>query len=267
MTVTIETRKFKDIDLEDGIILDCIPTVSIVSGIVGSHIVSSLNLDQVFALESEQFPPISMVFSKKPKFPARGYASEELKIGVILTEFRPSPALSRPLAYKLLNCHDEFKCSMIVSFEGLPVQDKKVVSDGETGFGASFKKESMSINNSEEEPMIFGLGSSDRARAMLEDANISQMETGIVVGVTAILMNEGRWRNRDIISLIGEVRSDVSDIRVAARLIDGFNKLFPKFKIDVNPLLKEAEKIESHFQKLATQARPVIDQATMSLYR
>jgi uncharacterized protein len=265
LTINIETRKFKDIDLEGGIILDCIPTVSIVSGIVGSHIVSYLNLDQVFALESEQFPPVSMVFSKKPKFPARGYASEELKIGVILTEFRPSPTLSRPLAYKLLSCHDELKCSMIVSFEGLPVQEKRVTSDDEKGGGGGII--SGSNNKSNDEPMVFGLGSSDRARNMLEKAKISQMETGMVVGVTAILMNEGRWRNRDIISLIGEVRGEISDIRVAARLIEGFNKLFPKFDIDVDPLLKEAEKIESHFQKLETQARPVIDEAPINIYR
>lgn len=258
MPIEIETRKFKDINLKGGLVLDCIPTVSIVSGIVGSHIVSSLNLDQVFAWESEQFPPVSMVFSNKPKFPARGYASEELKMGLVLTEFRPSPTLSRPLAYKLLACHDELKCSKIVSFEGLPVQNKKTTDSNDNV---------IEEEEDEDEPLIFGLGSSEHARNLLDEAKINQMETGMVVGVTAILMNEGRWRNRDVISLIGEVKGGASDIRVAARLIEAFNKLFPKCKIEVKTLLEEAEKIESHFQKIETQARPVIGEAPINIYR
>jgi uncharacterized protein len=241
MPIKIETRKFKDVDIKGGLMLDCIPTVSIVSGIVGSFLVSSLNLDQVFALESEDFPPVSMVFSSKPKFPARGYASEELKLGVVLTEFQPPPNLSRPLAYKLLSCHDELKCSMIVSFEGLPVKTTRGKN-----------------KDSESDPMIFGLASSDKGRKLLEDAKISQMETGMVVGVTAILMNEGRWRNRDVISLIGEISEGTPHIRVAALLIESFNKLFPKFNIDVKPLTDEAEKIESHFEQIQAQAKPVL---------
>jgi uncharacterized protein len=263
MAVTIETRKFKDIDLKGGIILDCIPTVSIVSGIVGTHIVSELNLDQAFALESEQFPPVSMVFSKKPKFPARGYVSEELKLGVILTEFQPAPALSRPLAYKLLGCHDEYKCSKIVSFEGLPVQSSNASNPEEQKIEENEDK----INEvAEDEPKVFGLGSNDHARDLLDAAGITQMETGMVVGVTAILMNEGRWRNRDVISLIGEVKNNISNIRVAARLIEAFNNLFPRFNINVEPLLEEAEKIESHFDTIQAQARPVLDESAMSLY-
>jgi predicted ATP-grasp superfamily ATP-dependent carboligase len=264
MAITIETRKFKDIDIKGGIILDCIPTVSIVSGIVGTHIVSELNLDQAFALESEQFPPVSMVFSKKPKFPARGYVSEELKLGVVLTEFQPSPQLSRPLAYKLLSCHDEYKCSKIVSFEGLPVQSS---TEGEASKNnGSEGKINNKGSDTDDEPLVFGLGSNDHARDLLDAAQITQMETGMVVGVTAILMNEGRWRNRDVISLIGEVKNNISNIRVAARLIEAFNKLFPKFDINVKPLLEEAQKMESHFAKIQAQARPVMDDTAMSLY-
>jgi uncharacterized protein len=238
-------RKFKDVDLTDGILIDCIPTVSVVGGIVGSHIVSSLNLDQVFAFESEKFPPVSMVFSKKPKFPARGYASEEHKLAVILTEFTPPGSLSRPLAYKLLSCHEKLGCKQIISFEGLPVKEDK---------------------ETEIEPKIFGLGSNDSARKTLDDAGIEQMETGMVVGVTGVLMNEGRWRDKEVISLIGEIRSDISIIRVAARLLKTFNRLFPDLKVDTKPLLDEAEKIESHFENLQTQAKPVIDEAPMSIY-
>lgn len=250
MAIEIELRKFKDIDLKGGIMIDCIPVVNIVSGVVGSYIVSALNLDQVFALESEQFPPISMVFSKKPKFPARGYASEKHKVAVILSEFQPPPSLSRPLAYKLLSCFEECNCSKIISFEGLPTMDKK----------------SGNNNENKKAPQIYGLGSTDIARKMLDDAEIEQLETGMVVGVTAVLMNEGRWQNKDVITLIGEIRDDVPTVRLAARLLDMFNKLYPRLGIDVKPLLDEAEKVESHFTKLQAQAKPVIGEAPTVLY-
>lgn len=246
MTIEIEMRKFKDVNLEDGLIIDCIPTVNIVSGVVGSHIVSSLNLDQVFALESEAFPPVSLVFSKKPKFPARGYASEEHKVAVLLTEFQPPANLSRPLAYEILSCHEKFKCSKILSFEALPSKEK---------------------NEDDVELRIFGLGSTDSARAMLEEAGIEQMDVGMLVGVTAILMNEGRWQNKDVISLIGEIGDKTSFIRVAARLLEAFNRLFPKLRVETKTLLDEANKIEMHFDKLQAQAKPVIPEGPMSIYQ
>jgi len=245
MALDIELRKFKDINLEDGIIVECLPSVSMLGGIVGSHIVSELDLDQVFAFESERFPPISMVFSTKPKFPIRGYASSEHKIVVILSEFIPSPNLSRPLAYKLLNCYEEFKCSKIISFEGLPVIEEE---------------------NTDRKLMVFGLGSTDSARKLLEDSKISQMDTGMVVGVTAILMNEGRWRNRDVISLMGEIRENISPMRTAVGLLEAFNKLFPQFNIKTKALLEQAKEIETHFEKLQTQANPVIREAPMNIY-
>jgi len=250
MAIEIELRKFKDVDLNGGIMIDCIPVVNIVSGIVGSYIVKALNLDQVFAFESEHFPPISMVFSKKPKFPARGYASTEHKVAVVLSEFQPPPNLSRPLAYKLLSCSEECNCSKIISFEGLPVQEKDNKSTG----------------SDTKEPQIYGLGSTDAARKMLDNAQVEQMETGMVVGVTAVLMNEGRWQNKNVISLIGEVQRDTPIIRLAVRLLEVFNKLYPELGIDVKPLLDEAEKVESHFSKLQTQAKPVIGEAPMNLY-
>ena len=73
------------------------------------------------------------------------------------------------------------KCSKILSFEALPAKEK---------------------SEDDVDPIIFGLGSNDAARKMLDNAGIEQMETGMVVGVTAILMNEGRWR-----TLVGGVQS------------------------------------------------------------
>ena len=117
------------------------------------------------------------------------------------------------------------------------------------------------------EPKIFGLGSNDSARKKLDDAGIEQMETGIVVGVTGVLMNEGRWRDIEVISLIGEIRNDISVIRIAAALVKTFNRLFPHLKVDSKPLLDEAKKIESHFENLQTQAKPVMGEVPMNIYR
>ena len=234
----IEVKKFKDIDLEDGTIIEGSPGVGLVSIIAATHLVDFLKLDQICAFDSESFPPTSMIYASKPKFPARIYADSKHKIGVFLSEFTPIAPLHRPMALKLLDWCIEQKIRRIVSIEGLP-------SNIKCKPGESMDKI---------ETKVFGIGSTDKARKELKDAKIENLETGMIYGVSGVLLNEGRWKNYDVITILAEACIDLPDSIAAAKILESIDKLIPEIKIETKPLYEESKKLEEYLRTLRKQA-------------
>lgn len=232
----IEIREFKRMQLEGATVVDGFPSVGLVSSIVATHLISNLNLDQIAALDCPSFPPISMVYDTRPKFPARIYASEEFKLVVFLAEFTPHPSLDRDLAKTILSWAREHYCSLIVSPVGVPNNE---------GSGALFGSGPL------------GVGSTDRTRAKMSNIGIEQLQLGIVGGISGILLNEGRWSNFDVISLVVPAHKSYPDARAAAKVMECVNKLHPEFKLEVKPLLDQAEEIENRLKVLRRQTAPV----------
>ncbi len=232
----IEIRDFKKMDLEGAVVIDGFPSVGLVSSIVATYLISSLNLDQIAALDSTDFPPISMVYDTRPKFPARIYANEKMKLAVFLAEFTPGPQLARDLARTILSWAREQYCSLVVSPVGVPSG-----AETKTQLG----------------PEPLGVGSTNRARLRLNEAEIDQLRVGIIGGIGGILLNEGRWSNFDVISLAVGIHKQSPDARAAAKIIEALNRLRPQLKVDVRPLLDQAKEIESRLKVLRKQAEPV----------
>jgi uncharacterized protein len=247
MTVEIEVRKFKDFDLRGGTIVEGFPTVGLVSTIACSYMISALDLDQICALESEEFPPVSMIYATKPKFPARIYAREDIKLAVFITEF-PLPAnLHRPIARSILSWAAEQGCERVISLEGLPAEN---------------------IEESEaEKPPVWGVGSNDEARAELEQCGIDQIEIAMISGVSGVLLNEGRWRGIRVQSLLAEARPELPDAHAAAELVRAADEIIQEIEIDLEPLFEQAREIEESYKKLVKQAEPVIAEPPVAMFR
>jgi uncharacterized protein len=247
--VVIELREFKDMDLKDGTIIEGFPGVGLVSTICATYLIDSLNLDQICAVESEDFPPTSMIYASKPKFPARIYGSSEKKLAVFLSEFSPSPNLHRPIAMKLLDWVKEQKCRSIISTEGLPSTDVCKHDD-----------------NKARAPNVFGVGSTDNARAELKKAGVEQLEVGMVYGISGVLLNEGRWQNFDTMTLLAEACPHVPDALATTKILEALNKLLPNLKIDIKPLLEQSSKFEEHLKGLRQQAKPSMPEPYKMMY-
>jgi uncharacterized protein len=187
-----------------------------------------------------------MVYETRPKFPARIYANEQLKLAVFLAEFTPDPQLDRELANTILSWAREHYCSIIVSPVGVPMEESsKLVNDSEP----------------------LGVGSTDRARLRLNQARIEQLRVGIIGGISGVLLNEGRWSNFDVVSLAVGALKQFPDARAAAKVIQAVNKLHPEFQLDVKPLLDQAEEIENRLKILRKQATTVEIPAKPEIYR
>lgn len=247
--IEIEIRKFKDINLENGTIIEGFPGVGLVSSIVATYLIDLLKLDQICALDSEAFPPTSMIYAKKPKFPARIYASSKYKIGVFLAEFTPLPNLHRPIAKKLMEWCKEQKCNKIIATEGLPL-----------------KMECKTTDKKNIQTKIHGIGSTDRARKELAGLKIDQLEAGMIYGVSGVLLNEGRWNNFDVIALLADACPDIPDALAAAKIIEAIDKLLPDIKIESKPLYERAKKFEQQIINLRKQVEPLQPEPYKDMY-
>lgn len=233
----MELRTFKEVDLRGGTVIAAFPSVGLVSTITATYLITMLPVDQVTALDSPDFPALSMIYAKKPKFPARVYASREQKIAVFICEV-PLPMIAhRPVAYALLKWAKDHGVRQIIPLEGLPALPDAAVSH---------------------EPPIWGVGSTDRARAELDKYGIQQLESGMIAGVSGVLLNEGRWRNVEVIALLAEARLGLPDASAAVALTRVLDALLPELTVDLVPLKEQAKLLEEQILKLKEQARPIV---------
>jgi uncharacterized protein len=232
--VEITVHKYKDMNLEGATVINGFPSLGLVSTITANYLIGALNLDQIGALDSDAFPPVSMIYASKPKFPARIYAEEESKIVVFLSEFTPTASLVRPIARTMLNWTNANRCSRIVAPEVVSIREEEGLT-------------------------VFGVGSTDHAREELRQLNIRPFIQGMVSGITGVLLNEGKRLGIDVIALLAQARPGIPDARAAARIIEVIDMLVPTIRVDVGPLYEEAERIEAYVKKLREQAKPATE--------
>ena len=232
---TVEVRTLKEVDLKGGTIVAAFPSVGLVSTISATYLIQMLPVDQVCALESEDFPSVSMIYAKKPKFPARVYASPGHKLAIFICEMPLPTRVHRPVAYALMEWAKRQGIRRIISLEGLPMEGNGPMN---------------------EEPNVWGVGSTDHARAELDKHKVAQLETGMIAGVAGVLLNEGRWRSVDVIALLAEARQDLPDAHAAVSLVHALDELLEDVTVDLGPLQQQARQLEEFLQKLKQQAAP-----------
>lgn len=230
---TLEIRKLKNVNLKGGIVVDGFPSVGLANAIASECLIHSLKTEFVAMIDSLAFPPLSIVRNAMPNFPARVYANEELKLAMFVSELNLDASLFRPAANLMLDWAVNSNCDLVVSAAGIPYEE------GETP--------------DEAHPQVYAVGSTTHALKIAAQAGISPALSGSVSGIPAILLNEGSWRNFDVIVLLVKVVRDAPDFRAGAAVAEALAKLAPGAKCDVPALLKEAEVMEKTLKKLRNE--------------
>ena len=226
---------FKDLNLKGATIINGFPTAGLSSAITANYLIGALKLDQIAALDSLDFPPVSMIYDGKPKFPARIYGDEKSKIVIFLSEFTPLPSLVRPLANLMFDFIEKKKCLRIIA------------------------PEAMYIHEGNQE--IYGVGSTDSARKTMDKLGIKPISHGIITGISGVLLNEGRRRDVEVITMLAPVKPEIPDARAAAKMIEAISRAV-NAKIDVEPLNNEAERIENRIKSMREQSKTATKQTT-----
>lgn len=234
--IDIRILEYKKPDLKGGILIDGFPTSSLATALVANYLVSAKSMDQVAFVDSSYFPPVAFVYGSKPRYPARVYVEEGMKLAVFLSEFNIPATLSRPVAKMMIDWAMRNGISTVLSTLSIPAEVNGI--------------------------KIYGVGSTERARNMLSSAGIEQLSYGVVPGIPGVLLCEGRWSNFDVVVLIAVTNEQTPLFLVAASLLETLNALIPDLKLDVTPLRKRAEEMQEKLKSIrkvaqATELKPM----------
>ncbi|NHH97387.1 hypothetical protein DYY66_1177 [Candidatus Nitrosotalea sp. FS] len=227
-------REIIPIDIKDGYLIDGFPYTGLANAIATESLVNTTSqFELAGVLDSELFPPISIVRDEVPSFPARILVNKDLKVAVFSSFLTPHESIHRDVARIMLKWASDHKCSFIIS--------------------------SSAIKSDDESPFVIGVGSTEVAKKKLQDANVPVLKNGTVPGIPGILLNEGMIANINVIVLLCKARDSGPDFKAGAEICMAMTKLVPGASCDLKQLLNEAEGIEQNLKQTEQDAGPLRD--------
>jgi uncharacterized protein len=235
----VTIHDFGNFNFKGATVIDGFPSVGLVSTIAANYLIDMLKLKQVGIVDARHFPTLSVVHNGEPLNPVRLYAGEHKdrsgekhKLVVFISEFQPAPHLVRPIAEAMLDWVKRVKAELVISPEGLVLEDEEETS---------------------EEGSVYAIGSTPESRKLIKTRKIEPFNHGIITGVSGVLLNIGKREKLPVISILAEAHANYPDARSAATVIETMAKLLD-LEINVDPLYKEAEGFERQIMALRKQA-------------
>ena len=237
MNPRIRIRELKKLNLDEGYLIDGFPSMGFSSAIATESMIHTSQFELAGVVDSEDFPPISVIKDGKPNFPTRIFVNKDLKVGIFLSYLTLDQSLHRVTAKTMLSWAKKHKIKLIVSSVAIKAPDGN-------------------------EEMI-GIGSTESARNKVKEAGLKVLEHGTVPGIPGMLLNEGSILNQDVIVIIFHTDGQGPDFKSSAKLCMAMSKLIPGATCDIPSLQKEAEKAEIVIKEAQEESKHLKD----SMYR
>jgi len=233
----IRIRELKPLSLEGGFLIDGFPSIGFTSAIATESMIHTSQFELAGVIDSESFPPISVIKNGKPNFPTRIFINEDLKVGIFLSFLTLDQSLHRATAKTMLKWAKEHKIGIIVS--------------------------SVAIKSPSNDKEIIGIGSTDIARTKIKEAGLKILDHGTIPGIPGMLLNEGSISKQDVIVIVFHTDGKEPDFKSSAQLCMAISKLIPGASCDIPSLQKEAEKAEIVIKETQEESKHLKD----SMYR
>jgi uncharacterized protein len=248
-------REIEPLDCSRSMIIVSFPTVGLVGTLAASYIIRSLKLKRVGTFSSERFVPTAVIYDGVPSPPVRVFGGErecapdELcnEILVVMSELPIPMDMVKSMSEVVLNWCEDKNANMIVTFEGANVPLEP-----------------------EQEPQVYGVGSTEKANEMIEKHKIEPLTEGMVGGISGVLLYEGEAQNKDVLCLMSEVNLQLPGAMGAAKFVEIISRMLPELKIDPKPLFEEAKQLEEQIitaLKTAQQVSPEQREIPPGIYR
>jgi uncharacterized protein len=199
------------------VIINGLPDVGLVGLLAASHIISSLKLEEVGSLESEQLPPMIVLHGGLPKSPVRIFANNSLM--VLISETAIPVSLLRPLANDLVWWAQSSNARLMLSLGGMAVANRQDI----------------------DMPKVFAAISEKGLESKLNGA-AEILEEGYIVGAYGLLLRKCAEASIPAIALLTQAYYNYPDPEAAAAALTAVNKILG-LNIDVSELLKRGEEI------------------------
>ena len=227
MTNVINIRETSSINIEGGFIINGFPSTGLTSAIATELIINTSQFELAANIDSDNFPPISIIKNGAPNYPTRIFVNNNIKTAIFSSYVTIDVSLHRDAARMMLNWAAEKKCSTIIS--------------------------SITIRSAFQE--IMGVASTGTARGKLVESGIKIAENAAIPGIPGVLLNEGMISGKDVIVLLVSSESDTPDLRATYNLCDSLSKLVPGISCNLSLLEKQARQIEKEMKQVETESK------------
>lgn len=238
---TIIIHEYKKKDIKNAMVVVSFPTVGLISSIVSNFLITNMKLDLIASIESDDFYPAAIISNGMPTPPVRIYAGDHVcgpknecdQLVVINSELPIKTSGFATLADKIIEWCNEKKCRIVTTIEGVN-----------------------SLDPLGDNIMVFHVASNKAAAKQLESLPSKPFETGMVSGLSGLLLYKGNLQDFSVSCLLAEAHAEYPDSRSAAEVLKVLDKMLPQIKMDPEPLLKEAKIIEENVKKAMAQIKP-----------
>ena len=233
----IRIKEFKPLNLEGGYLIDGFPSAGFSSAIATESMVHTSQFELAGIIDSDIFPPISIIKDGKPNYPSRIFVNEELKVGVFLSYLTLDQSLHKVTAKTMLKWAQKHKIGLVVS--------------------------SIAVKSPNGDEDLIGIGSTDSAREKIRNAGLKVLEHGTVPGIPGTLLNEASVTGQDVIVIIFHTNGEGPDFKSSAQLCLAMSKLIPGTSCDIPALQQEAEKAETVIKEAEEESKHLKDSMYM----
>ena len=245
----VKIHQIKEVNLKGSTLIAGFPSVGLVSTIISNYLIETFEMELIAVIDSDLFPPMSLVKNGVPNYPLRIYAGEHACRGdicdqlvVCISEFHPPVALIKPIAESIFNWAEANMCDVIIAPEGLVVGGE--AKDADDLSSHIFYIGNCSPNCSKEVSMLF-----ERPGEL----GLEPFMNGVINGVSGELLNLGTLRDFSVLNLLVGSHKELPDARAAAKVIEVIDKLVLGIDIDAEPLYVSAERMESQIESYNKQ--------------
>jgi len=233
----IKIRELRPINLEGGYLIDGFPSTGFTSAIATESMIQISQFNVAGIIDSDSFPPISVIKEGKPNYPTRIFVNDDHKVSIFLSYLTIDESLHRAVAKTMLSWAKKHKIKLIVSSVAV--------------------KSMLGIEG------MMAVGNTESARKKINESGLKMLQHGTIPGIPGMLLNEGSITNQDVIVILFQSDGTGPDFRSSAQLCNGISQLIPGTACDIPLLQKEAEKAEQSIKETDEETRQIKD----SIYR
>jgi uncharacterized protein len=126
----IRIKELRPINIEGGFLVDGFPSIGFTSAIATESLIHTSQFELGGIIDSDIFPPVSIIKDGVPNYPTRIFVNEDLKVAVFSSYLTLHESLHRTMARQMLDWAKQHKLSLVVSSVAIPGIPGALLNEG-----------------------------------------------------------------------------------------------------------------------------------------